>query len=181
MSEFDKETKYTFLPWFRIGLGTKISNNEQALRPKVSVELKLKRYDINSTEINETVTKEVFLYGPGDVEAILKNIVIRIEPKPNELNFEANYLSHIEFSQIDFPWRYTPTSSDSNSQSKLLPWICLIVLKGDDLISVLYLVQIPKIERYLKLLLRKNHQILFQIYNNHGLGLTVRLQTRLIL
>jgi len=132
MSEFDKETKYTFLPWFRIGLGTKISSNEQALRPKVSVELNLKRYDINNNEINETVTKDVFLYGPGDVEAILKNIVIRIEPKPNELNFEANYLPHIEFSQIDFPWRYTPTSSDSNSRSKLLPWICLIVLKEDE-------------------------------------------------
>ncbi len=129
MSDFAKETKYTFLPWIRTGLGTRIPNNTQTLRPKVPVELKLKRYDNGGNEHVETVTKDVFLYGPADVEGILKSVIIRTEPKTNGLNFEANYLPHIEFSQSDFPWRYTPTVSDPNSRPRLLPWLCLIVLK----------------------------------------------------
>ena len=46
-------------------------------------------------------------------------------------NFEPNYLAFIEFYDEDFPWRYTPAAPDWRN-SRLRPWIALVVLEEDE-------------------------------------------------
>jgi hypothetical protein len=130
-----KTSKYTFLPWVKTGLGVSISNNEQELkgpRAKIQTKLSVKRYNGIDNPLGN-IYKDYFLYGPGDVEGILNSVIIRIEPSANNLNFEPNYFPFIEFSQPDFPWRYTPAKPINNQLSgRLSPWISLIVLEEDE-------------------------------------------------
>ena len=104
-------SKYTFLPWVKMGLGASISNNEKDLqgpRAKIQVELSVRRFDRSNNPSDDLISKDFLLYGPGDITGILNNVIIRIQPRANDLNFEPNYFPFIEFSQPDFPWRYTP-------------------------------------------------------------------------
>ncbi len=55
----------------------------------------------------------------------------RIGPQPNLSNFEPNYIPFIEFSEADFPWRYSLTTATSLTRN-WIPWITLIVLKAPD-------------------------------------------------
>ena len=71
------------------------------------------------------------LYRPGDITAILNDVIIRTAPAPNESNVESNFFPHVEFSQPDFPWRYTP-AVPTGTGNKLSPWISLIVLKESE-------------------------------------------------
>ena len=63
---------------------------------------------------------------------LLKNTVIRTEPRDNEMNVESNFFPHVEFLQPDFPWRYTPARPPGTHQGILSPWLSLIVLTGDE-------------------------------------------------
>ena len=73
------------------------------------------------------------MYGPGDIEGILNSVIIRIEPSANNLNFEPNYFPFIEFSQPDFPWRYTPAKPGGAQPSgRLSPWLSLLVLQENE-------------------------------------------------
>jgi hypothetical protein len=127
--------KYTFLPWIKTGLGSLISNNEQDLqgmRAKVSVDMKVRRFDQYNNPDDQVITKDFLLYGPGDVIGLLKNTVIRTEPRDNEINVEPNFFVHVEFSQPDFPWRYTPARPQGTQQGLLSPWLSLIVLTDEE-------------------------------------------------
>jgi hypothetical protein len=137
MTEPNRGT-YTFLPWVKTGLGALISNNEQDMqgpRAKIQVDLSVRRFD-NSNKPwpdDEQIVKEFFLYGPGDIAGILNSIIIRTEPRANDVNVEPNYFPFIEFSQPDFPWRYTPAVPIGTQPSgRLSPWISLIVLKEQE-------------------------------------------------
>ena len=130
-------SKYTFLPWVKMGLGASISNNEKKLqgpRARVKVELSVKRFDReNNPSDAPPISKDFLLYGPGDITGILKSIIIRTQPRANDLNFEPNYFPFIEFSQPDFPWRYTPAvPSEDQPSGRLSPWLSLIVLKEQE-------------------------------------------------
>ena len=129
--------KYTFLPWVKAGIGAQITNNENELsghRAQIQITLNVRRYDEESNPVSELITKNITFYGPGDIVGFLNNIVIRTEPKPYEPNYESNYFPYIEFSQLDFPWRFTPAMPNANSPSiaRLSPWLCLIVLKREE-------------------------------------------------
>ena len=129
-------SKYTFLPWVKMGLGASISNNEKDLqgpRAKIQVELSVRRFDRSNNPSDDLISKDFLLYGPGDITGILNNVIIRIQPRANDLNFEPNYFPFIEFSQPDFPWRYTPAVPHGSQPSgRLSPWITLIVLKEQE-------------------------------------------------
>src|SRR5690242_20570302 len=131
MSSSSVRGKYTFLSWARMGIGTQIDNYEDNISgPRATVPITL---NLVADSSNIPVIKEGNLYGPGDITGIMKDLVISTEPKPNESNFQPNYFPHIEFSQADFPWRFTPAKNkNSASPSKLTPWLCLIVLKQDE-------------------------------------------------
>ena len=117
-----------FYPWHREGMvaliekssgvATSVDSNPQ-VRAKIL------------TEING-VTKALELCGPGDVLGIDARQIVRTEPPAFSRNFETNFRPYIEFDRPDFPWVFTPLKSDGN---KLVPWLCLIVLKKEDVES----------------------------------------------
>ncbi|MEM9544880.1 MAG: hypothetical protein AAGA77_02855 [Bacteroidota bacterium] len=133
--------KYTFLPWMRRGLSTKIKEKDNfndfssppsggwtLERPEMIVKAKVTAKNGGTTD-NEEVEQQVKVVGPGDIIGIDHRIVVKVEPRNWITNFEPNYFPYIEFYEEDFPWRYSPASPDAN---KLRPWLTLIVLKESE-------------------------------------------------
>ncbi|HEY2886168.1 MAG TPA: hypothetical protein VGJ08_13220 [Rhizomicrobium sp.] len=69
------------------------------------------------------------LFGPGDIVAISRAMISRVEPAGGLRGFEPNYMPFVEFVDADFPWRY---SLDSGDPARIKPWIVLIVLTADE-------------------------------------------------
>ncbi len=125
MSSTDELARYSFLPWMRQGLATRISATT-GLRAAIPVSLTVGSDTVAAESIGE---KQVLLIGPGDITAISSDQVIRMEPKNHNHDFEPNYFPFIEFYEADFPWRYSPEVA---SGKKLTPWLTLVVLKADE-------------------------------------------------
>lgn len=127
---------YSFLPWLRLGLANQITaaddDHAVVLRASVKVDLKIAGRPVEgSTDKTATVTRNVALYGPGDIVGIDPSAVVKVEPHNGITNFEANYLPYVEFYEEDFPWRYTPAAPDA-ARHRLRPWLALIVLKAEE-------------------------------------------------
>jgi hypothetical protein len=124
---------YSFLPWLRTGLSTKISDELEDGRATVQVQLNLIGDAIEATPTppRRLVTRPVQLYGPGDVIGMDVRAISRTEPQPFTSNFEPNYLAHIEFYDEDIPWRYSPAAPDADTK-RLAPWLALIVLSDGE-------------------------------------------------
>lgn len=125
---------YSFLPWLRQGIANNIKTDDQddsvKVRASVNIALTLKGEGIGGTE-TETISKNVALYGPGDIIGIETKAIIKTEPHNWITNFEPNYLPYIDFYDEDFPWRYTPAAPKTEF-GRLRPWIMLVVLKEDE-------------------------------------------------
>src|SRR6266508_722477 len=125
---------YSFLPWLRSGIANQITAQDQdpavAARARVGVTL-----HVTGTPVGEIpppqadITKQVELYGPGDVIGIDARAVVKTEPRNWVTNFEPNYLACIDFYDEDFPWRYTPAAPLAGNGNRLKPWLALLVLK----------------------------------------------------
>ncbi|MFB6726572.1 hypothetical protein ACFCV3_40760 [Kribbella sp. NPDC056345] len=131
-----KDSVYTFLPWLRTGIATKIKADPPPgpgvpiqPRAKIPIELEIVGEGLNGERITKPVTENVEIYGPGDVVGVDPRAIVRTEPRPWITNVEPNYLAHIEFYDEDFCWRYSPASSDAES-GRLAPWLALVVLAG---------------------------------------------------
>lgn len=136
----DEIATYTFLPWVRQGLASKISTDdnlgsgaEPAVRASVQLALQVNG-DPNF------VPQNVELIGPGDVIGVSPRAIVRTEPRNWVTDFEPNYLAFIEFYEEDFPWRFTPAHAVQThvagnpgnlpeQQTKLRPWVILLVLE----------------------------------------------------
>ncbi len=119
---------YTFLPWLRQGLANQIkeADGDTAVKERASIDVTL---HLNSDSgATRDVTQTIRLVGPGDVVGIDPRAVVRTEPQRQTANFEPNYLPLIEFYDEDFPWRYSPVSSNPNL-TRIRPWITLVVLE----------------------------------------------------
>ena len=51
-------------------------------------------------------------------------------PRHQSFDFEPNYFPAIEFDRPDFPWLLTPAKA--NNAGTLRPWLCLVVVKKQD-------------------------------------------------
>ena len=129
----DTLKNYTFLPWLRQGIAAeipvtdKLGSDGSATLPE-RAELSVS-FNVNG----QPVSKQVQLLGPGDVVGINPRAVVKTEPRNFVTDFEANYLPYIEFYEEDFPWRFTPAkAANVLEQSRLRPWIFLIVLAEDE-------------------------------------------------
>ncbi len=126
---------YSFLPWMRLGIANNILQNDQdpsvKLRAAIPVDLTLTATRIDGTTVDNHLSQNIQLYGPGDIIGIDNKAIIKTEPLNWITNFESNYLPYIEFYQEDFPWRYTPAKADS-SKDRLRPWISLVCLKENE-------------------------------------------------
>ncbi len=119
---------YSFLPWLRTGISTRITENPQtAERASVPVRLQVVGDALGGGTISLPVSKDVQLYGPGDVVGVDPRAISRTEPRPGVSTVEPNFLAHIEFSEEDFPWRYSPAAPDAGTR-RLAPWLALVVL-----------------------------------------------------
>ncbi|MGW4523639.1 hypothetical protein [Amycolatopsis sp. NPDC004378] len=120
---------YTFLPWLRTGISTQVTAPPQAgVRATVQVRLLVSGDPVTGHEtLTQPVNRDVQLYGPGDVVGVDPRAISRTEPRAGVPNFEPNYLAHIEFSEEDFLWRYSPAAADGHT-ARLTPWLALVVL-----------------------------------------------------
>lgn len=117
--------EFKLFPFLRKGLAAGSSSNGS-----LSLGLTIKRSnDDGSTSSEETLTKDLSTYGPGDIIGIDQRLIIRTSPEKHVYDFETTNLVAIEFSRPDFPWMFTPVSPDGD---KLWPWIVLIVVKSSD-------------------------------------------------
>ncbi|MCZ4516851.1 hypothetical protein O3Q52_53905, partial [Streptomyces sp. ActVer] len=119
---------YSFLPWLRTGIATRITDDPgTAERASIPVTLRVTGDALTRGTLVQDVSREVQLYGPGDVVGVDARAISRTEPRPGVTNVEPNYLAHIEFSDEDFLWRYSPAASGSGTK-RLAPWLALVVL-----------------------------------------------------
>jgi hypothetical protein len=123
---------YTFLPWLRTGVANTLTKGDEDksvhTRATTHVELQLAGDTLGGGKaLPQTVSQDVFLYGPGDIVGIDERAIVRTEPRNWITNFESNHLAAIDFYDEDFPWRYTPAAPDAG-RLKLRPWIALVVL-----------------------------------------------------
>jgi hypothetical protein len=127
----DTLRNYTFLPWLRQGLAGNVEVTDNL--GGASVEPQRASVDVSFTVGTEPVSKQAHLLGPGDVVGINPRAIVKTEPRNWVTDFEANYLPYIEFYEEEFPWRFTPAKAAGDvDQSKLRPWIFLIVLTEDE-------------------------------------------------
>ncbi len=120
--------KSYFLPSMRRGLATGTIELDETGRSAIDVTIKLNGPGLETTG---EIPKKVFLYGPGDLIGFDPTIILRTDPVSGVNNFEQNLFPAVEFSEPDFPWRFTPLNADSNGN--LIPWITLIVLLAEDI------------------------------------------------
>lgn len=127
----DKIGTYTFLPWLRQGIANKIDPSiATASRATIQVKLKVKGTALEGDDLEHEITRNVELYGPGDIIGIDKKAIVRNEPRNWITNYESNYMPYVEFYDEDFPWRYSPSVVKAND--RLTPWLTLVVLKEDE-------------------------------------------------
>lgn len=115
---------YIFLPWVRQGAAAGIDTTDMTANQPAVVSVSV-QLGINNAPPD--VTRQVRLYGPGDVIGIDPLQVVRTEPRAFSTDFEPNYFPAIEFDRPDFPWLFTPAKADD--QEKLRPWLCLVVIR----------------------------------------------------
>lgn len=131
----DTIATYTFLPWLREGIANNITATDGdpsvSLRADINVSLKITGNALNGGTLEETISQDVQLYGPGDIVGIGSTAIIKSEPLNYITNFEPNYLPYVDFYDEDFPWRYTPAAPDT-AKDRLRPWIALVILKEDE-------------------------------------------------
>ncbi|MGC1307097.1 MAG: hypothetical protein WA885_07700 [Phormidesmis sp.] len=124
---------YTFLPWLRQGIANSIEDADLdpsvQSRASVNISLNLKGDPVEGTTLLErAISKDIELYGPGDIVGIDAKAILKAEPRNWITNFETNFLPYIDFYDEDFPWRYTPAKPAAANINRLRPWLMLVVL-----------------------------------------------------
>jgi len=115
------------LPWVRQGAAAAISVAD-TLGSNMRGAIDLKATLAVNSVAGDPIT--VRLRGPADVVGIDPNEIVRVDPKPNTVDFEPNYFPGIEFDRPDFPWLFTPAKAGENA--RLRPWLCLVVVRQQD-------------------------------------------------
>ena len=110
-------TAYTIVPWVRRGLASLI--NAQPATNYASLPVRL---SVNGTPVNGPALR---LIGPGQITGLDGRAVVRTDPRDGAAAFEPNYLAMVELAEPDLPWMFTPLPQ---SNGRLQPWICLVVV-----------------------------------------------------
>jgi hypothetical protein len=119
---------YVFLPWYRTGLSTAVDANPAGDRGEIKAKLKTKVGAADEDSPPQTIK----LVGPGDLIGIDPRAIVRLDPRPSTNDFEPNYLAAIEFFDEDYAWRYTPRAPEGSGNTRLIPWLALIVLEAGE-------------------------------------------------
>jgi len=89
---------YTFLPWLRQGIANQLKEPASGSRAVLSVDLLVSGDKVEgSDQLTNTLSREVQIYGPGDIIGLDSSSIIKVEPRNWITNFEPNYLPYIDF------------------------------------------------------------------------------------
>jgi len=86
--------------------------------------------EASGTEASNPVALNGHVRGPGDIVAVSRDMIARVEPANGLRGFEPNYMPFVEFRDADFPWRYSVELANNKDRRK--PWLVLIALKSDE-------------------------------------------------
>jgi hypothetical protein len=132
----DTLRNYTFLPWTRQGFASEIATDDNLGTGGSAPGAERAAVPVSFTIAGQPISKQVQLLGPGDVIGINPRVVVKTDPRHWVTDFESNYLPYIEFYEEDFPWRFTPArAGDALVDSRLRPWICLVVLEEGEFVE----------------------------------------------
>jgi hypothetical protein len=120
-----------FLPWVRQGAAAAINTMDSLGSGQSGAITFTAALSIN---ITPPVSVPVLLRGPADVVGIDSHEIVRVDPRPGTADFEPNYFAAIEFDRPDFPWLFTPARG--NADGRLRPWLCLVVVRAQDGITL---------------------------------------------
>jgi hypothetical protein len=90
--------------------------------------------DPNQPKPDTVATMHVTVQGPGDVIGINPRQVIRTFPRANTTNAETTMFPLVEFDRVDLPWMFTPAAATPDK--RLRPWLCLVVVKVQEGVSL---------------------------------------------
>ncbi|MEO6408130.1 MAG: hypothetical protein ABIO45_05185 [Burkholderiaceae bacterium] len=121
------QANLSFLPWVRQGAAASIATLDTLGAGQHAVADLSAVLSVNGSAAPPVTVR---LRGPADVVGIDANQVVRRDPRPGSIDFEPNYFAGIEFDRADFPWLFTPARADASG--KLRPWLCLVVLRKQD-------------------------------------------------
>jgi hypothetical protein len=121
----------SFLPWVRQGAAAAIANADTLDATPAAVASVSPQMTLNGMAVTTTGIR---LRGPGDAVGIDPNQVIRTDPRAGTNDFESNCFASIEFDRPDLPWLLTPARA--NSAKQLRPWLCLVVLRKQQGVSL---------------------------------------------
>jgi hypothetical protein len=128
----DQIATYTFLPWLRQGLVSKIKTQDNLGAGAGPGERALVRISLQVNGDPNFVSQNVQLIGPGDVLGISPRAIVRSEPRNWVTDFEPNYLAFIEIYEEDFPWRFTPARAvQRNAAGNPVTYVPANVIDGD--------------------------------------------------
>ncbi|HEC66833.1 hypothetical protein LCGC14_0603750 [marine sediment metagenome] len=121
------EAHYIFLPYVRQGMAQFIETPDNIATTGHRTSLQI---DFNIEGRVPSFSKDIELYGPGDITGINQRMIVRTDPTYRAIvgDYEPNFMPLIEFSRLDFPWCMTPVRPVSSDH--LRPWLCLIVLEA---------------------------------------------------
>lgn len=124
-------SELTFLPWLRSGAAGALQPASPPInRPDFKVTLTATRTaDSSHTDLTPTVV-DLRMLGPGDVLGLKPSQVIRTEPADGSSGVETEIFAAVEFTDPTLPWMFTPELESSDHQ--LRPWICLVVVRVQD-------------------------------------------------
>ena len=81
--------------------------------------------------------------GPGDVIGVDRAAIVRLTPRPDASNVEANFLAAVDFDDPDLPWLFTPSAA--NPLGQLRPWLALVVVEDRPGVSITQAVPLPRL------------------------------------
>lgn len=117
-----------FLSWRRSDIVSR--SQEQAGR--LGRQLTLVLDDIGDAAPARQNQARVLFPAASDVVALKPGAIRHLAPKPNTPDAETTKFVHVDFTEPDLPWRYTPKPS-LPGQGGLAPWMVLLVGTNDDL------------------------------------------------
>ena len=125
-------TTVTFLPWLRQGVATAVTTPDTlgpAQPAAATLQASLAVAGVSPTDVT------LQLRGPADVAGLDPGEIVRMEPPPGTATFEPNHLAYVDFDRPDLPWLFTPAAA--TIEGRLRPWLCLLVVRVQDGVSLL--------------------------------------------
>lgn len=118
---------YAFVPWVRSGLSAGITAAPVAGALRATVRAEFDVADSANPATKAAVSRDLTLFGPGDVVGIDPAQIIRREPALGTPDAECDFLAHVEFARPDFPWLFSPAPAAGNVCP---PWLALVVVEA---------------------------------------------------